>query len=30
MQRMAKRWARVQEAIRARGEREPALRQMTM
>ena len=25
---MAKRWARVQEAIRARGEREPALRQM--
>ena len=28
VQRMAKRWERVQEAIRARGEREPALGQM--
>ena len=28
MQRMAKRWERVQEAIRARGDREPALGQM--
>jgi protein phosphatase len=28
VQRMAKRWQRVQEAIRARGEREPALGQM--
>jgi protein phosphatase len=28
MQRMAKRWERVQEAIRARGDQEPALRQM--
>ena len=28
VQRMTKRWARVQEAIRARGNRDPALRQM--
>src|SRR6516162_11757458 len=28
VQRMAKRWKRVQEAIRARGDQEPALRQM--